>query len=158
MRWLAALALLAACASSPGFRDPGVAITSTTRYQAERLQGRWLIRARFAGPEAPLSPAEVRFSLGPGGQITAMETHGVSPGGRFAVTQTAPGRFRDARARAYWLLWVDADWRTLAMGAPDGRFGWILSRDSHGGEDRIKAAREVFEWVGYDMARLTDLQ
>ena len=154
---LLALALVAGCASTSGFRDNSAAISSTTRFDPARLAGRWVVRARFAGEEAPLLPAEVLFFTGPDGQISRLETHGVRPGGSFAVTQVAPGRLRAENGREYWLLWVDADWRSAAIGSPDGRFGWILSREATGGEDRLQAARDVFAWVGYDMARLVEL-
>ena len=155
---LVALAALGGCATTAGFRDNSAAISSTTRFDPARLAGRWVVRARFAGEDAPLLPAEVIFHQGQTGQdITAIETHGVRPGGRFSVTQVAPGRFRAENGQEYWLLWVDADWRTAAIGSPDGRFGWILDREARGGADRLQAARDVFAWIGYDMARLVEL-
>ena len=54
----------------------------------------------------------------------------------------------------WWVLWVDADYRTLAVGTPDGRFGFILNRDGALPPDRLAAAREILEWNGYDLARL----
>ena len=55
------------------------------------------------------------------------------------------------------VLWLDADNRTAAIGAPDGRIGWIMDRSPRGGADRIAAAREIMEWQGYDMARMKEV-
>ena len=52
------------------------------------------------------------------------------------------------------IMWVDEGFRTAAIGTPSGSFGWIIDRNRNGGEDRIKAAREVLEFNGYNMARL----
>jgi len=160
VRWaLFLVLLLAGCGAQSDFRDRSAPISSTTRYDDARMAGKWLVRARFAEPDEPLLPGEIHFSADlEGGPISQMQTYGVCPGGRIDVVQVAPGRFRAPNGREFWLLWVDSDWRTAAMGSPDGRFGWILSRDLQGGEDRMAAARDVFEWVGYDMGRLIDLQ
>ena len=51
--------------------------------------------------------------------------------------------------RQLWILWADADRRTLAIGTPDGSFGFILDRNDTGGDDRIAAARDIMAWMGY---------
>ncbi|MCP5036327.1 MAG: hypothetical protein GY945_01870 [Rhodobacteraceae bacterium] len=78
----------------------------------------------------------------------------------FEVEQVMPGRLVYGElpfATEYWVLWVDEDYRTAAIGTPSGTFGWIIDRERSGGEDRIVAAREVLEWLGYDMNRLIEL-
>ncbi|NBR90044.1 MAG: lipocalin, partial [Rhodobacteraceae bacterium] len=52
-----------------------------------------------------------------------------------------------------WLLWVDDDWRTAAMASPDGRLGWIMERGQQT-PDRQKAAREILNWMGFDLEKL----
>ena len=52
-----------------------------------------------------------------------------------------------------WVLWIDADNRSMAIGTPDGRLGWILSKDSIP-TDRLLAAREILAWNGYDVAKM----
>ena len=57
-------------------------------------------------------------------------------------------------ARQFWVLWVDEGFRTAVLGNPDGTFGWIVDRSTTGGADRIKAAREILDFNGYDTGRL----
>jgi apolipoprotein D and lipocalin family protein len=47
------------------------------------------------------------------------------------------------------VLWADTDLRTLAVGTPDGRFGFILERSGTLPPDRLEAARQVFDFNGY---------
>jgi apolipoprotein D and lipocalin family protein len=54
----------------------------------------------------------------------------------------------------WWLLWVDADLRTLVIGTPAGQFGMILNRDPVLPPDRAAAARDILAWAGYDLRRL----
>ena len=70
------------------------------------------------------------------------------------------GRIRPAAAdpagigAEWWVLWVDADYRTLVVGTPSGSFGMILNRTSDLPPDRLAAAREVLAWNGYDLGRM----
>ncbi len=64
-----------------------------------------------------------------------------------------PGRFVIGD-QLWWVLWADADYRTLAIGTPSGQFGLILNRDGALPPDRLRAAREIFDFNGYDIARL----
>lgn len=54
----------------------------------------------------------------------------------------------------YWVLWVDADYRTAAIGTPSGSFGWIIDRKRTGGADRLKAAADMLAFNGYATDRL----
>ncbi|HOZ34653.1 MAG TPA: lipocalin family protein, partial [Tabrizicola sp.] len=53
----------------------------------------------------------------------------------------------------WWILWVDSGYRTLAIGTPSGRFGFILDRSALP-PDRLAAASEVFDFNGYTTAAL----
>ena len=75
-------------------------------------------------------------------------------------TATGPGRLTPAKAasplnREWWVLWADVDLRTLVIGTPDGSFGFILNRGGPLPPDRLTAARDILDWNGYDVARLT---
>ena len=153
--FLILLLALSACATTAptGFRDPASLMTSTTRFDAGRVSGRWQVRAVFAAPGALLHPKQVELHQGPSGQIELITIDGTPVG----VTATAPGRLTASDGRDFWVVWVDADYRTLAIGTPDGSFGWILDRAALGGADRIKAARDILDWVGYDLAALQEV-
>ncbi len=75
------------------------------------------------------------------------------PGARLIeVAIDGPGRLAQVRGTApLWILWVDDGYRTVAIGTPDGSFGWIMDRDPVPGRDRLRAAREVLAWYGYDL-------
>jgi apolipoprotein D and lipocalin family protein len=51
-----------------------------------------------------------------------------------------------------WVLWIDEGNRTMALGTPDGSFGMIVSKDAPPA-DRLRAAREVLAWNGYDLTQ-----
>jgi len=70
--------------------------------------------------------------------------------GRFEVTQGA------LAGQVLWVLWMDADGRTAAIGQPGGRLGWIMDRAARGGADRIAAAREIMGWQGYDLGLMKE--
>ena len=66
-----------------------------------------------------------------------------------------PGRLR-VKGEDWWVIWVDVGYRTLAIGTPSGRFGFILDRGAIPG-DRLNAAREIFDFNGYRTEALTAL-
>ncbi|MEH6775767.1 MAG: lipocalin family protein, partial [Cereibacter changlensis] len=65
------------------------------------------------------------------------------------------GAAPDGIGAPWWVIWVDTDYRTLAIGTPDGSFGFLLNRGGPLPADRLTAVREIFEWNGYDLSRLT---
>ena len=158
-----ALALvLAACArdAAPGgaFRAPGTPIYSNATFDFARMPGTWAQVATFGIPCPPgrviVTPdLTLRARLCLNGTITEVQ-------GR--ITPTGPGRFRivgaeGALTQDWWVVWVDVGYRTLAIGTPSGDFGFILNRDGPLPFDRLTAAAEIFDFNGYDRARLTRL-
>lgn len=148
------------------FRDVDVDLASTTRFNAKAFSGFWNIRSEFARAGDLRSRAGVDFQIGPNGEIVQIALHGPKRRGRFGaiahyeVEQSAPGRFvfgAPPYTTEYWILWVDANYRTAVIGTPSGTFGWIIDRNRTDGEDRIAAGKEILEWMGYDMNYLVDL-
>lgn len=155
------LALTAACSAPkpqqpPSFRSAGTPIYSNAVFEPARLEGDWVQVASFGGGCAPgaarFTGDELRTTLCLAGREQAFA-------GPYA--QTAPGRLalRGADAAGigepWWVIWVDTDYRTLAIGTPSGSFGFLLNRGGPLPPDRLTAAREIFEWNGYDLSRLT---
>ncbi|WP_281983856.1 lipocalin family protein [Thalassorhabdomicrobium marinisediminis] len=154
------------CTATPpsapiSYRDQAAQIASQTDVTAERLAGNWVVRQGYSqgGPIDSLS-----FEAEPDGALRMRSCAGDTcsdPAARLAMT--GPGRWTPQAGQAapvpapLWVLWMDFDSRTAAVGTPDGRFGWIMDRAPTGGADRIAAAREIMDWFGYDMARLADL-
>ncbi|OZA12383.1 MAG: hypothetical protein B7Y02_07410 [Rhodobacterales bacterium 17-64-5] len=48
---------------------------------------------------------------------------------------------------------MDEGYRTLAIGTPDGSFGFVLDRGP-AAADRMTAARQIFDFNGYDVSAL----
>lgn len=164
-----ALLLLAACARPApetdrmSFRAPGTAIYSNAVTAPEALAGRWRQVAEFAAPgTAPCAAGGLTIT--PDGAdlriVADLCLAGRNASHSGPVTVTGPGRLRATGADPaglgveWWVLWVDADLRTLVLGTPSGRYGLILNRDSVLPPDRAAAARDILAWNGYDLTRL----
>ncbi|MCE6951051.1 lipocalin family protein [Cereibacter sphaeroides] len=157
------LLLLAACAAkappppSVAFRDTGTPIWSNATLEPARLAGEWREVAAFAAPGACRPGGATITTSGNGLAISGRVCLGgreTALGGPLAVT--GPGRLLPAGGtEPWWVLWADTDYRTLAIGTPSGRFGFILNRGGPLPPDRLTAAREILDWNGYDLARLT---
>lgn len=153
------LALLTACAGGGVYRDTSVPMTSIAAFDPARYAGLWYEIARFpapfqegcAGTTADYRPA------GPG--LLTVTNACLRNGGQSVIGGTArlsgPGRLSVRLdgvpvAADYWVLWVDDGYRTAVVGVPSGRAGWILNRDPQIPPDRLKAARDVLRFNGYD--------
>ncbi len=158
---LAVLALLAGCVAAPktqvaAFRPASAPIYSAAAFDAARIEGDWQQSAAFATAEAPgCRPGAVRFARGSGGMAVkgTLCLNGQNVALTGPVSVTGPGRLSVPDMADWWVIWVDSGYRTLAIGTPDGRFGFVLDRGRIG-PDRLTAAAEIFDFNGYSKARL----
>lgn len=156
------LAVLAGCAgpapeTAQGLRDTGALIGATSRYDAARFKGPWLVRDSFGDGVAQVALVETtkgsafqlctQVGCGDGGTLWLAQQQGQGQG-RYALSRP------DGSTRTLWVLWVDEGFRTAVVGNPAGDFGWILDRSASGGADRIAAAREILDFNGYDTDQL----
>jgi apolipoprotein D and lipocalin family protein len=158
--------VLAACApsgTSPGsvFRDASTPVYSSAALDIARLDGAWFQVASFGGAsESSCGSGKADFSTAAGSGKLRYDLclGGEKFAGAGPISATGPGRFgvsgKDQIGQDWWVLWVDESYRTMAIGAPSGRFGFILNRDPVLPADRFKAAREVFDFNGYDVGKL----
>jgi apolipoprotein D and lipocalin family protein len=158
---LLVLALLAACnAPMPerGFRDPGAPFASTQRFDVTRFLGEWVQVAAFAAPGQGVAPERHLYRRATTGQLVAYITGADGATRREVHDLVAPGRLRprgqDAAPGDLWVLWVDEGFRTAVLGTPSGSRAFILDRSATPALDRLRAAREILDWYGYDMALL----
>ncbi len=161
MHRLIALVLLAGCAATPasvaGYRNPGKQIYSNAVLDNDKLVGRWVQVAEFAPPGAPAcTPGGAEIARGTAGLTLAANLclGGQKTGFSGPLAVAGPGRFAPPKGEVWWVLWADVGYRTLVIGTPSGRFGFILDKGGDLPGDRMRAAREVLEWNGYDLARL----
>lgn len=164
-RALAVLVLLAACgreAPTPvsSFREAGTPIGSTTRGGPADLVGEWVVSAAYPGgafPGEPVAGSALSVRADAGGTYYWTVTPADGTGRVVAsLRPVGPGRFAIAGSDApeLWVIWTDDDFRTAAIGTPDGRFGWIMDRPGQASPDRLVAAREMLDFNGYDLAGL----
>lgn len=155
--------ILAGCEAPEPLRDPKAPISSTTRLDPTLFSGRWVITAS-TWPE--LAGLDLSFSANRAGGFEAelpyvdcQESDLCSlERWRGTAALSGPGRLRPGpgwREGDLWILWIDADHRTAAIGTPSGRFAWIIEKDARRTPpDRMAAARDILDWAGYDLARL----
>lgn len=157
---LAAALTLAACAPKPvatGFRAAEVPIWSAAAFAPSQAAGQWRQVAAFQAEGA---------KCGAGGVEITPEAGAVRLEGSLCLddrmrdvsglaTVSGPGRLT-VGGEEWWVLWVDTGYRTMAIGTPSGRFGFVLDRGAIPG-DRLTAAREVFDFNGYRTGALSAL-
>ncbi len=168
-RLIALLLLLTACAQLPvetaSFRRAETQIWANAVTDPMQLTGRWTQVATFASLADPgCAAGGMELSQTTQGLYVTAQLclNGVSTVYRGPMAVSGPGQlFPVGKAKApldrtWWVLWVDADLRTLVLGTPDGSFGVILNRDARLPGDRRKAARDILRWNGYDLSLLRD--
>lgn len=155
MLLLAACAKLAPEPQSGNYRPAAGPIYSNAVLDVTRLAGDWQQVAGF-GPgcqatgRASIAPGasglRIRYDLCQAG-VMVTDAGGMQPVG--------PGRFAvPGQPGPWWVLWADADYRTLVIGTPDGSLGFILNRGAFP-SDRLVAAKDILDWNGYDLGQLT---
>lgn len=175
-RLTAALALLlAACSTeaplpsalAPAYRDTGVQMSSIALFDPARFAGTWYEIARYPVPFQRGCVASVaRYDPRADGSLGVVNTcrDGAVDGPERRIEGQArpvgPGRLEvrfdsvPFLSAPYWVLWVDESYRTAVVGVPSGRAGWILNRDPVIPPDRLRAAREILDFNGYDLEQL----
>ncbi len=148
---LVALALAGCMApSAPKQRDVAQPLSITTRAAPDLWQGTWHLRAASPGADGISA-----FRFAPG-RITP--TCAPACGTGWQVSPIGTNRWRldgpHGETRELWLIWIDDSGRTAAFGEPAGGYAWVLDRSATGGADRIRAAREILEFNGYDAGQI----
>jgi apolipoprotein D and lipocalin family protein len=151
---LAAALFLAACAAKPSatgaFRLADAPIWSAAAFQPAQIAGGWRQVAGFQTAGSACTDGQIEFQQAPGGlQVRGtLCLNGALQKVSGLAETVGPGRLRIRGQEDWWILWVDTDYRTLAIGTPSGRFGFVLDRGAIPA-DRLEAAREVFDFNGY---------
>ena len=148
--------LLGGCAAEPvatpvSFRAANAPIWSNAQFDISRLTGRWQQVAGFSTDGKDCAPGGIEVSGKLPSQTIAgrLCLNGQSLSFSGPLSATGPGRLTVAD-QEWWVIWVDTDYRTMAIGTPSGAFGFILNRGGARPADRLRAAREIFDFNGYD--------
>ncbi|MBL3702355.1 lipocalin [Sulfitobacter sp. BDSS02] len=155
------LLLLAGCGElgeAPGYRNPEAPIAATTRFEPARFAGTYYVVAAFAAEGQAPHALPVSYAWDGTAETFAVGGPG-APEARFAPLEVIkPGRLRPVgRSNVedeIWVLWTDADYRTVVISDRAGTFGQILDRSPGGLPDRIAAARDILDWYGFDLSKL----
>lgn len=156
--WLSLLVFLVACTAgrtpATGFRDPAAPIWSAAAFSPDLIAGDWQQVAGFSDQTSGCRSGTLRFVPKDGGLAVtgSLCLNGKARNLRDMAVVEGPGRLAVGE-EAWWVLWVDSGYRTLAVGTPSGKFGFLLDRGMIP-SDRLSAAREVFDFNGY---RTSDL-
>ncbi len=156
---LAAVLFLAACVANDarvaGFRNPETPIYSAAAFTPDRITGSWRQAAGFASSSEGCRDGAVEVTPAPGGLMIRGSL--CLNGQRLPVDALArpsgPGRLAVAGQEDWWVLWVDSGYRSMVIGTPSGRFGFILDRGAIP-SDRLTAASEVLDFNGYIVGAL----
>lgn len=152
---LVGLAALVACTPQrpTAVRDLSAPISATSRFEAQAFAGPWQVVARFV----PSGPALLRVVAGPQPGRLRIESAAL-PGLDGTYREGVPGELiavEGARENVI-VLWVDEDFETAAIGTVSGSFGAVLDRDGFVPPDRAKAARDIFQFYGWDVSALRE--
>ena len=149
------LLLLCACAAPDappaGFRDPKAPIYSNASFSPGQLTGHWRQAAAITAQPTPgCPPGSADITAGPMGLGLAARLclNGQLIRASGPVTSIGPGRFLLPGLGEAWVIWVDADNRTLAFATPSGAWGFVLDKAIIS-PDRLAAAAEIFSFNGY---------
>lgn len=153
------LIVLASCspkpAEAPAFREPNAPIYSSAVLDVTRLSGHWVQVATFtAGGQTACAPGVVDIAAGQAAWdlcLAGGQMRGAGP-----MVADKPGRFDLAGMPVWWVLWADADYRTLVIGTPSGRMGFVLNRDAALPADRVKAVRDILGFNGYHLDQMVE--
>lgn len=151
------------------YRDNDMPISSQAVFDPARYAGLWYEVARYPVPfEAGCVGVTAAYAPRDDGLLSVLNTCRDAEGAvKSTIAGTAeivgPGRLKVRFASVpfvaadYWVLWVDADYKTAVVGAPNGRSGWILNRSPAIRADRLATARDVLAFNGYDLSRLMEV-
>ena len=134
-----------------GFRKPDAPIYSSAVLETARMQGHWVQVAGFAEDPLPCGPGAVDIVAG---QVHWSLCQNPEASGAAPLVPGKAGRFAVAGMQDWWVLWVDGDYRTMVIGTPSGRFGFVLNREASMPSDRAKAVRDIFKFNGYALDAL----
>lgn len=173
MKSLALVAFLALAACSGGnYRDTDVPIRTVDQVDLTRYAGKWYEIARYPNWfEKGCAGVTAEYSLRDDGRVDVLNT--CRQGAVDGPVETAEGIARAADptnaklevkfvqwlpiAGDYWVLHLDEDYQTVAVGNPAGSTGWILARTPQISPAQRAAAEAALSRNGYDTSLLIEV-
>ncbi|MDF1727027.1 MAG: hypothetical protein P1U53_04665, partial [Sulfitobacter sp.] len=153
-------------ADAGSFRDERATIGATTRFDPELFEGTYHLAAAMTETgEAPQprrnsyywtaeeNQIGLRSVIGSDGASEVLELYEVAGPGRLAKPYAETEQDREV-----WVLWTDADYRTVVLADPGGSFAEIWDRSTEPSPDRLAAAREILDFNGFDLNQLQSVR
>ncbi|KIN63959.1 Lipocalin-like protein [Sulfitobacter noctilucicola] len=142
---------LVGCTAEPlpeieiGLRNPTVPLGGTSRFEAGRFAGDWQT-VRCLGE----CERSVTYQVATDGVFLRRAGDTLT-----AYSVPAPGILREMGGDSTLVvMWVDEGFRTAAVGDADGRWAAVLGRSRKTAPDRVKAATEILDFNGWDIAKM----
>ncbi len=127
---------------------------SSAVLETGRLNGHWVQVAAYSQNGANCAPGAVDFSDKARQVDWTLCLSGRETRGKSAFVPGKSGRYSVDGMADWWVLWADADYRTMVIGTPSGKFGFVLNREGALPSDRLKAVRDILKFNSYDPAAL----
>ncbi len=158
-----------ACAASPNYRDASAPLETAQSVDLSRYQGRWFEIARYPnGFERGCGDVTAEYGMRPDGLLSVRntcqrgESVNVAEGRARVVPGSNNARLRVSFAPAwapfaegdYWILFVDDTYQTALVGAPSGRYLWILARTPTIDATTRRQLEDIARSNGFDPAML----
>lgn len=139
---------LAACGGpASGPRDTSVQMKAMVGIDPARLDGQW---REVAGIGRTSQGAPWRIGTKPNAGLIVEGPDGVGEGSLSATGKVTLSTF----PAPLYLIWIDADNRTVILGSTAGAPAIVLDRADRLPADRATAVRDILAWNGYDTDRL----
>lgn len=163
--------VLGACASPPSYRDASVQITTAQSVDLSRYQGRWFEIARYPNSfERDCGNVTAEYGARPDGLVSVRNTcrrgnsTNIAEGRARVVAGSNNSKLRVSFAPEwlsfaegdYWIFFIDESYQTALVGAPSGRYLWILARTSTIDATTRTRLEDIARSNGFDPAMLED--
>lgn len=158
---IAALLLLAACRHAPYDSQP------MPKVDAARYMGKWYEVARYPNRfERGCDGVTAEYALQKDGSVSVLNTcHKGGPAGPARTAKAKAWRLEESGSRyavsflrpfkaPYWIIDLDPQYRWAAVGHPERKYLWILSREPVLPPATEAALLERLRALGYDTDRL----
>lgn len=168
----AVMLVLSGCASQPDYRADDTPPATVASVDLDRYVGKWYEIARYPNSfERNCQGVTAEYSLRSDGAIGVLNTcHKGTPDGK---ARTAEGRARiveganNSKLRVkfapswvpfaegdYWILHLETDYSAALVGAPSGKYLWILGREKTLAPDMLAKIKARAGALGYDASKL----
>ncbi|MFL4470608.1 lipocalin family protein [Tateyamaria armeniaca] len=123
-------------------RNPTVPIGAIQRFELSKFDGDWRVHSHAGGGWNPGA-----FTVSDAG--TTWRAQGQTATIAPRATGILQLTYADGTQRDLWVVWTDPDHHTVAVGNPEGDFGFIATRVGRFRADQVAAAAQVLDFNGY---------